>query len=160
MIIDPHPDFSDKSVFLEKSNSDGILIKRKRFFCYTTTLDPLLDETKCEWNTCSILIAATPEEFLWFNEGGKEPDFKIHQDPECEVALLALYDFMEYADTQKSCIAWDLICLIKQIKTLDYLEDTQFISFVLEDVSQKAHPDDHSRIFSLFRKVSNVAQKF
>ena len=34
MIIDPEPDFSDKTVFLERSNSDGILIKRNRFFCY------------------------------------------------------------------------------------------------------------------------------
>ena len=33
MIIDPEPDFSDKIVFLERSNSDGILIKRNIFFC-------------------------------------------------------------------------------------------------------------------------------
>jgi hypothetical protein len=211
MIIDSHPDFFDKTVFLERSNSDGILIRRNRFFCYIlekeTTLhqnyalnqaltpvngslhvdlyprsEIILDEPYNDpgngkaktgilpnlevekWNTCSVLIAATPEEFLWLKGGGEEPDFKRHQDPECEVALLALSDFMQYADAEESFVAWNLIWFFKKIKTLDYLATlpsyrVQFLSLVLEDVSQKTHPDDHPKIFSLFRKVVSIYEQ-
>lgn len=193
LIIDPEPNFSDKTVFLQRFNSDGVLIRRNRFFCYTlnkeTTLDQnyALNQAKThepyidpgngkaktgklpnleagKWNKCSVLIAATPEEFLWLKGGGKEPDFKRHQDPECEVVLLALYDFIDYADAEESFLAWNLICFIKKIKTLDYLATLpthriQFLSVVLEDVSLKAHPDDHSEIFTLFRKVISIYEQ-
>lgn len=114
------------------------------------------------WKRCSVIYKpADKETYEWMKANGPEPDFKKHNDSDCEVVIQAIEGEISCFEFEELDEVYNTINLIHELQSFNDLknlttEKRKIISCSLQESMLNGHADDSEYFYPVWQKFSKL----